>query len=187
MLSARSVPAGRPHLGRVDAARRDEHLAVAERGHGRVPAPAQHVRAEAPEVRHWIEDVRLDDAVELLVLVAAGHEHPAVGQMREAAAEDVEAGVDVDRRLCARRRIPHRRARVVLHGVRLGRVVADRVVGEYLAVGQQRDVDADHRPVDDRAPTRRRPAGHRAWAPLPVRRVWRPRACGRRALVPAEV
>jgi hypothetical protein len=39
-----------------------------------------------------------------------------------------------------------------LHGVRLGRVVADRVVGEDLAVRQQRDVHADHWPAHDGAP-----------------------------------
>ena len=43
-------------------------------------------------------------------------------------------------------------ARVVLHGIALSRVVANRVVREHLAVGQQRNVDADDRPVHDRAP-----------------------------------
>ena len=43
-------------------------------------------------------------------------------------------------------------AREVLHRVGLGCVVADRVVGEHLPVGEQRDVHAHHRPVDDRAP-----------------------------------
>ena len=68
----------------------------------------------------------------------------------------------------ARRGIPHGRARVVLHGVRLGRVVADRVVREHLAVGQQRDVDADDRPVDDGAPLPTSCGPPDARAPLPA-------------------
>ena len=73
-------------------------------------------------------------------------------EMRQPAAEDVEAGIDVDRRLGARHRIPHRRTREVLHRIPLGRVVPDRVVGEHLAVRQQRNVHTDDRPIDDRAP-----------------------------------
>src|SRR4029450_4523498 len=72
--------------------------------------------------------------------------------MRQAAAKDVEAGVDRDRVLPPRGGMPRGRARVVLHGVRLGRVVADRVVSEDLAVRQQRDMHADDRPVDDWTP-----------------------------------
>ena len=152
MLSARRLPASVRTSG---VSTRPEVMSISPLLSGVTVGyqrPPSHVRAEAPQVRRGIEDMRLDDAVELLVLVAAGDEHPAVEEMREAAAEDVEAGVDVDRRLRARRRIPHRRARVVLHRVRLGRVVADRVVGQHLAVRQQRDVDADDRPVDDRTP-----------------------------------
>ena len=114
-----------------------------------------------------VEDVRLDDAVELRVLVAAGEEHPAVEEVRQPAAEDVEARVDVDRRLRAGLRIPDRRARVVVHRVGLGRVVADRVVRQHLAVRQQRDMHADDRPVDDGPPLAHVLRGRQRWLPLP--------------------
>jgi hypothetical protein len=91
--------------------------------------------------------VSLDDALRPGLLVPTGHEHPAVGEMGQPAAEDVEAGVDGDRGLRARRRIPHGRACVVVRGRE-----AARVVGEDFAVRQQRDVHADDRPVDDRTP-----------------------------------
>jgi hypothetical protein len=74
-------------------ARGDEHLAIVQRRDSRIPAARRYVRAEAPQVRQGIEEVSLDDAVELLILVPTGHEHPSVDEMREAAAEDVEAGV----------------------------------------------------------------------------------------------
>jgi hypothetical protein len=96
--------------------------------------------------------VGLDDAVQLLVLVPTGHEYPAVDEMSQPAAEDIEAGVDVDRRLGAGDRIPDGRSCVVLHGIRLGRVVADRVVRENLAVRKQCNVHSDDRPIDDRTP-----------------------------------
>ena len=85
----------------------------------------------------------LDDAVQLLVSIPAGDEHPAVDEMAQPAAEDVVAGVDVDRRLGARRRIPDGRARMVLQDVLLGGEVANRVVRENLPVRQQRNVHAD--------------------------------------------
>ena len=98
-----------------------------------------------------VEDVRLGDAVQLRVLVAARDEERAVHQMREAAAEDVVARVHVTG-VCVRSPDP-RPSRACGRGrVGLRRVVADRVVGEHLAVGHQRDVDADHGPVDERAP-----------------------------------
>jgi hypothetical protein len=96
--------------------------------------------------------MRLDDPVERGILVAAGQEEPSVAEVREPAAEDVEAGIDVDGRLRAGRGIPHRRPRVVVDRVGLRGVVADGVVGQDLAVGQQRDVHADHGPVDDGTP-----------------------------------
>ena len=146
------VAGQRPNLGRIHASRGDQHLAVVQGRYGRIPAAGCHVRAERPGVCRRIEEVGLDDAVQLLVLVPTGHEHPAVDEMGQPAAEDVEAGVDVDRRLGAGDRIPDGRSCVVLHGIRLGRVVADRVVRENLAVRKQCNVHSDDRPIDDRTP-----------------------------------
>ena len=101
-----------PNLGRVDVTRGDQHLAVPQRRHGRIPAPGRHVRTKAPRVGRGLEEVRLNDAIQLLVLVPAREEHPTVEQMRQPAAEDVEAGIHVDRRLNPRHRIPHGRTRV---------------------------------------------------------------------------
>ena len=154
---------GRADLRHVGAALGDQHLAVAQRGDARIPPAGRHVGAEAPRVRRRVEGVGLDDPVQLCVLVAARQEDRPVRQVREPAAEDVEAGIDVDRRLRPGRRVPHRGAGVVMDRIGLGRVVADGVVGEHLAVREQRDVDADHGPVHDRAPLSDVPlrSGHR--------------------------
>ena len=61
--------------------------------------------------------------------------------------------VQVHRRLRAGRGVPDRRAGVVVDVVALGRQIAHRVVGEDLPVLEQRDVDPDDRPIDDRPPT----------------------------------
>jgi hypothetical protein len=141
-----------PHLRHVRTAFRDEHLAVREGGDRRVPAPRGHVGSEAPSVGHWIEEMRLDDPVQLLILVAAGDEQRAVCEVGEAGAEDVVSRVDVDRGLRARGRVVHRGPGEGLIGKRLRGAVADRVPGEHLPVGQQSDVDPHNRPVHDRTP-----------------------------------
>jgi hypothetical protein len=81
--------------------------------------------------------VRLDDAVELLILVAAGDEQRTVEEVSEAGAEDVEARIDVGRRLSARGRVIHGGTREVLHREALGRAVPDRVPREHLAIREQ--------------------------------------------------
>ena len=106
--------------------------------------------------------MRLNDALQLLVLVPAREEQPTVQEMRQPATEDVEAGIHVDRRLNARRRIPHGRTRVIVHRVALGGVVPNRVVGQHLSVRQERNMHTHDRPVHDRAPlalVMRRPGG----------------------------
>ncbi len=143
----------RPHLGQVRAALRDQHLAVAQRRDARIPALDGHVGAERP--RGAVVDVRLTDALQRRVLVAAGEEERAVGQVREAAAEDVVPREHGRRRVGAGHRVPQRRAGEGVLGVGLRRLVADGVVGEDLAVGHQGDVDADHRPVRQRPPAPR--------------------------------
>ena len=95
----------RPHLGDVRSALGDEHLAVAQRRDGRVPAPGRHVRAQAPRVRQVVEDVRLDDPVERRAPVPAGEEQAAVREVGQTAAEDVEAG-DIHRACASPSRDP---------------------------------------------------------------------------------
>ncbi len=80
-----------PHLGHVGPALGDQHLPVPERGDGRIPAIHRHVGAAGPGVRGLVEEVRLIDPVKRRVLVASGREQGSVHQVRETAAEDVEA------------------------------------------------------------------------------------------------
>ena len=96
-----------------------------------------------------VEEVGLADPVEQGVLVATRHEQGSVHQVRETAAEDVEARGHRRRRLDAGLRVPDRGPRGV---VGLGLALVDGVVGDDLSVRQQRHVDPHHRPVDDRPP-----------------------------------
>ena len=123
-----------------------------QRGDARVPTAGRHALPKAPRIGVRVEDVRLDEAVELGVLVPAGEEQGPVHEVGQAAAEDVVARRHVHRRVRARGGVPHRGAGVVVDRVGLGCVVAHRVVGEHLPVLEQRDVHAHHRPVDNRAP-----------------------------------
>ncbi len=143
---------GHAHLRGVRAALRDQHLPISQGSHGRVPAVRRHVRPKAPRVGVRIEDMCLDDAVELRVLVPAGDEQGPVHEVRQAAAEDVVARGHGDRRLRSSSWVPHGGAGVVVNRIGLARVVSHRVVREHLAVLEQGRVDAHDRPVFDRAP-----------------------------------
>ena len=146
------VPARGTNLGDVGAALGDQHLAVAQRRDRRIPAPLGHVRAKAPRVRLVVEHVCLDDPVQPRVQVPAREEECPIGQVSQTAAEDVEARVHPHRRLGPGVGIPQGGSGVVMHRVGLGCVVANRVVGQHLAIGQQRHVHTDDGPVDQRAP-----------------------------------
>jgi hypothetical protein len=116
--------------------------------------------------------VRLNDALELGILVPAREEQRPVREVGQAAAEDVVAGVHVHRSLDAGGGVPHSRASVVVHREGLGRCIADRVVREHLPVLEQRHVHTHNRPVDQRAPLTHIPlrASDRRFRRLRVRR-----------------
>ena len=96
--------------------------------------------------------MRLDDAVECRIQVAAGDEQPTVAQVSEARAEDVVARIDADIRVCARGRVIDGGPREGVVREFLGRGVPDGVPGQHLAVRKQRHVDPDDGPVVDLAP-----------------------------------
>ena len=141
-----------PHLGDIGTALRDQHLAVRQRRDRRIPAPGGHVRAEAPVVGRGVEQMRLDDPLELRILVSAGDEQRPVEQVGETSAEDVEPRIDGRRRVCPRDRVVDGGACEVLNGKRLGRGIADRVPSEHFAVRKQSHVNPDDGPVNHRPP-----------------------------------
>ena len=96
--------------------------------------------------------MRLDNPVQLRILVAAGEEQRAVDEVGEPRAEDVEARIDGGRRVRPRHGVVDGGSREVVHRKALRRAIADGVPGQHLAVRQQGHVNADDRPVDDRAP-----------------------------------
>jgi hypothetical protein len=145
-------PIGLPHLRRIGTTFRDQHLAVRERRHRRIPATGRHIGTEAPSVGHGVEQMRLDDALELRVLVTAGDEQRTVEEVRETGAEDVVALIDGGGCLRARDGVVDGGSRKIVNGKGLGRGIADGVPREHLAVRKQRDMDADDGPVDDRTP-----------------------------------
>ena len=132
---------------------RDQHLAVGQLGGRRVPATVAHVGASEPGLGRRVEDPDLVQALEraggaadLVLQVAADHEHPAVGQQDLARAPDVGGHVAAHAGLGGR--VPHHHP--------AARLVAElRVVVEEqnLAVRHQRGVDGhDAGEVDRPAP-----------------------------------
>ena len=130
-----------------------------------------------------VEQMRLDDALELRVLVAAGDEERTVEEVGETGAEDVETLIDSGRRMGARDRVVDGGSREVVNGKGLRRRIADGVPGEHFAVRKQSHVNANDGPVDDRSPLSdlsgirgdfggsglRRPAGQEPRLPVELR------------------
>ena len=54
-----------------------------------IPAASSHVRSAAPGFCAPVENVGLHDAVERSILVPAGYQHSAIGQLGVSGAEDV--------------------------------------------------------------------------------------------------
>jgi hypothetical protein len=133
--------------------------------------------------------VCLDDSGQRRVLVAARDEQRPIAQVRETAAEDVEARVHPHVRLGPGLRVPDGGPgeRVVLEGLR--GPVTDRVICQHLAVGQQRHVHANDRPVDQRSPAPHLVLvpRHRRFGRLGVRRGGRNRRLLERRLLGASV
>jgi hypothetical protein len=77
--------------------------------------------------------MRLDDALQLGVLVATGKEQRPVEEVGETGAEEVEARIDRGGGMCARDRVVDGRPGEIVNGKLLGRCIADGVPGEHHA------------------------------------------------------
>ena len=96
--------------------------------------------------------MRLDDALELRVLVAARDEQRAVEEVRETGAEDVVTLIDRGGCMGTRDGVVDGGSRKVVNGKGLRRRIADGVEGEHFAVRKQRHMNADDGPGGDWAP-----------------------------------
>ena len=141
------------HLRGCRGARAGEgdHVAVAQRGHRRVVAEVGRVGLARPGLREDVEPIHVAVVVLADVGLVAGGQQAAVGQVREAHAE--QFGFQrriprVHRHQPVGQGVPHLRD----HRQCGPQVVVGRVVADQASAGQQADVDGDDRPRLQRGP-----------------------------------